>query len=600
MKNRWLALAAALGLCIGSTSCARLPQQMEDNGKNSGVASGDTTDTTESHPEAEIPAEEDLFTARDYRTTYEDAVQISLTDGASAGDGVQISGNTVTITEAGTYLFSGSLHDGQLVVRVAEDEKVHLVLDGVSVENAGGAALYVASGDKVFLTTVAGTTNTLSSLGECTQADDSAVDGAVFSRADLTLNGEGTLRVLCEDGHGIVTKDDLKITSGTYEIDAGKQGLSGKDSIRIAGGTISIVSGTDGMRSRNTESADRGYVYIGGGSLQIVSGGDGIYASGTIQITGGSFEITAGGGSDYGRSHQDGGWFSSFRNQTDVPSMKGVKSDTCIALDGGTLTLNCADDGFHAGDTITVSGGVCQIRTGDDGFHADNALYIRGGSITVTESYEGLEALVIEIADGDITLTASDDGINAGGGTDQSGMGGMFGRDPFAATEGASLTIGGGNVCVYADGDGLDSNGSLTVSGGSVFVHGPTGSGDGALDYDSTATVTGGIVVAFGSSGMAENFDSSSTQGSILYTFSSTQPAGTIVTLWDSEGQELVSCASEKRFQTVVISVPGITSDGVYTLTAGEQSYTISMNGIVYGNSHGMGGMHNRPGGKPR
>ena len=269
---------------------------------------------------------------------------------------------------------------------------------------------------------------------------------------------------------------------------------------------------------------------------------------------------------------------------------KGIKSDGSIVVTGGSVQVNSLDDAIHANDSVTIRSGDLVLSSSDDGIHADNALVIDGGSIQIEESYEGLEAKEITINDGEMSIRSRDDGINAAGGNDGSNGFGPFGGDPFQSKNGGTLTINGGTLFINAGGDGLDSNGDLTVNGGETYVSGPTNSGNGAIDYNGTGTINGGIVVAAGASGMAENFGSASTQGTILYNFSASQQAGTTVTLTDTDGEDLARYAPEKAFQSVVISAPGVEAGESYTLTAGSEKATIDMTATVYGNGMGMGG----------
>ena len=240
-----------------------------------------------------------------------------------------------------------------------------------------------------------------------------------------------------------------------------------------------------------------------------------------------------------------------------------------------------------------ISGGTFSLATGDDGIHSDENVTISGGEITVTQSYEGIEGASIDITGGTIRVASSDDGLNAAGGNDSSGF---FGRPGgFSTSSDYYIRISGGVIYVNAAGDGIDSNGNLYVTGGTVYVEGPTDNGNGALDYDGTAYITGGTVVALGSSGMAQNFGSESTQGAILLTLSS-YTTGT-VTLKDSSGNVLVSYSSDKKFNSVVVSCPSLVQGGTYTITAGGSDYSVTLTSLIYGS--GMGGGMLGGGGMP-
>lgn len=248
-----------------------------------------------------------LFSDRDREIGYdeESAAHITLTGtGAETdSDAVSVEGSTVTITDEGVYILTGSLEDGWVVVNADDTDKIQLVLDGVSIAHADGAAIYVPSADKVFITTAAGSANALENGGSYTAMDDNNIDGVIFSKCDLTLNGAGSLSIQAAEGHGVVSKDDLVVTSGSYTITAASQGLSGKDSVAIADGTFVLDTGKDAIQSDNTEDADKGYVYLAGGDYTITSQGDGVSASGWLWVAGGSYTVSTGGGSENGEDH---------------------------------------------------------------------------------------------------------------------------------------------------------------------------------------------------------------------------------------------------------------------------------------------------------
>ena len=592
MKKKILAVTVATALivscftsCGNNTSSDSQASQAESSttvSSDSASSGTDTSSVSDSQTsdsgfdsDKQLTAD-DMFSDRDLSGDYSECTDITLSDStASCSDSSgTVADGTVTITKAGTYKLSGTF-TGQIIVNAGDSDKVQLVLDNASITKEGSAALYIINADKVFITTVKGTENTLSSTGEFTSgSDETNIDGAIFSKSDITFNGSGTLNVKCESKHGIVTKDDLKITGGTYNITSASQGLSGKDSVRIAGGNITVTSGTDGIHSENTDNTEKGYVYISGGTLNITSGKDCIDASGTVDIKDGTFTFKAGGGSSE-KTTGDG-----------TESYKGIKADGVLTISGGTFDIDTLDDAIHSNSDVTVSGGTLDISTGDDGIHSDNNTVVSGGEINIAKCYEGLEGQTVTVSGGKVTLTASDDGINAAGGDNQ-GVGGCFGPDSFSADSDAKITITGGEIHVNASGDGLDSNGDIEISGGTVYVYGPTSNGNGSLDYENNAVITGGTVIMAGSSGMAMNFGSESTQGSILASTGNAS-AGTAVKLTDSSGNVIAEFTPTVSFRTVVISTPDITSDRTYTLTVGDSTQEITMSGYIYGS--GMGG----------
>lgn len=471
----------------------------------SGSESSETSQT-ESVESVSTESSSEMFTDRDMEIGYDEetSAQITLSgDSASSdSDAVQISGSTVTITEEGTYVLSGTLNDGMIVVSAEDTDKVQLVLDNVEITSSTSAAIYVLEADKVFITTTSGSENTLANGGEYVAIDDSNIDAVIFSKSDLTLNGAGTLVINAAAGHGVVSKDDLVLTSGTYEITAASQGLSGKDSIRIASGTYTITSGKDGIHAENTEDTSLGFLYIAGGTFTITADGDGMSASGYLQIEEGSFTITTGDGSASASMTTDTmnlGQQGSVQSETaateeDSVSQKGIKADGTITIAGGTFVTDTVDDSIHAGGDITISGGQFELRSGDDAMHSDAAVAIQSGTFTISYCYEGIEGLSVTIDDGTFDITSVDDGINSAGGTDSSGFGGARpGQEQFSDSSDSFITINGGDFVIVSTGDCVDSNGSLTINGGTLNLT-CNGSGNTAIDCDGTYSNNGGDV----------------------------------------------------------------------------------------------------------
>lgn len=534
--------------------------------------------------------DDDMFTERDQRTDYDadKCVTISLngTSVSASSNSVKISGTTVTITEEATYLISGTLNDGMLIVNAPDSAKLQLVFDGVSITSSTSAALYILEADKVFLTLADGTENTLASGESFTAIDDNNIDGAVFSKQDLTINGSGNLTVTSPAGHGIVCKDDLVITGGVYAVNAASHGIDANDSIRITGAEMTIDAGKDGIHAENSDDTSLGYIYTTNCTLTIEAEGDGISAGHYIQIESGTYSLVCGGGSENGDKASSGsygdfggmggrpGRSTGSTTTTDSTSMKGIKAGTGILISDGSIAIDSADDALHCATELIINGGKLVLKSGDDGIHSDNTLTITNGTIQITESYEGLEAFKIYVAGGDISLVASDDGLNAAGGTDSSGTGGRdekFGGmgGGMSSNSNGYIEISGGNLYVKASGDGIDANGSLAITGGYTVVCGPTSGDTAVLDYDKTATISGGTFIGTGAYTMAQTLTGS---GQGVMSLRGSLAAGTTIAMLNASNKTIIEFTPELAFQFIVISSPDIIAGQSYTITVGGEN----------------------------
>ncbi len=571
-------------------------------------------------------------------------------DGSTSTDAsVRIDGQTVTITQAGTYQIAGTLGDGALIVESAENAKITLVLGGVSIKNSTGAAIQISTADDVTIELAEGTTNVLQSgeevdIAAATESKE-ASGGALQSKADLKIKGKGSLTVLGYLNNGIHCTKDLKIKNGNISVTALGHGIKGKNSVTVSGGTVTVTSGKDGITSDETENEEKGFVTIEDGEIIITSVGDGVSAETTLTVTGDVISIISGGGSANAQQKTDNmrDWwdFDNSASDDNSASCKGLKAGKALVISGGSITIDAQDDALHTDGDMTISGGECILSTGDDGAHAALSLTVLDGKITVLTSYEGLEANQITLADGELDITASDDGINANGGSDgfSGGFGGGFGgrrsdmnsqsgdmtppdnsnmqtppdgnapsgNPPTMPGQDAAdstttddttdkqpvLLITGGKITVNADGDGLDSNGDLRVEGGDITINGPANGGNGALDIGTenggVGFISGGTLIALGASSMAENFGSTSTQCVFLVTMNSFG-AGETITITDSQGNVLYTGVTVKSANSVVFSSADLVVGETYTVTIGSNSATVTQSSTVVGNSNGFGG----------
>lgn len=284
-------------------------------------------------------------------------------------------GQNITITAAGTYVITGTAKNATIIVEADKEDKVQLVLDGVSITNTSAPAIYVKSADKVFVTTEDGTENTLSVTGTFTADGDTNTDAVIFSKDDLVLNGQGTLTISSTD-NGISGKDDIKITGGTINITCTSDAIEANDSIAVSDGVITINSRKDGLHAENDEDDTVGWIYISGGTFNITASSDGIQGTTTVQIDGGAIDITA---------------------------SEGIEG-TYVQINDGTITINASDDGINASykssaytPTIEINGGTVTVNMGQgdtDGIDSNGNIYINGGTVSVNANspfdYDGV------------------------------------------------------------------------------------------------------------------------------------------------------------------------------------------------------------------
>lgn len=541
--------------------------------------------------DAEQNSDSVYFTANDQNGSWDvtGATVITLTgDGASiSGSGAYTVDGNVVISNAGYYEVSGTLTDGYISVDAYDSSKVFILLNGVEISCSDDACIRVDQADKVFLTLAEGSQNSITSGSSYNEtALNDGTDGAIFAHDDLTINGSGSLAVTAQYMHGIAANDDLVITGGTITVTAAADAIHANDSLRIKEASITVDAGDDGLVTSN--DVENGYFY----------------------------------------------------------------------LESGTLDITAADDAIHTTGDLTMVGGDVTINAGDDGIHSDAGVNISGGTLLAKECYEGIEALTIDVSGGDVTIYPQDDGFNANGGSGDmfgGGMGGGMGGGPGGGhgmgtagagemptppdmgTTGAGqmpsdtsagqdgtqtstdaadsetyIKISGGTIKIINetgnDADGLDSNGDILISGGTVYVSLVGTGSNSAVDYASesggVAEISGGTIIACGASAMAEAFDTSSTQASILYNTSTTAEAGTTLAIEDADGKVLLSWDVPCSFSSALISCPDMEVGGTYTVVIGENAEEITLSEVsasygdaqssMYDGNMNWGGMKNR------
>ena len=532
-KKRMSFLSILLILILLLMGCATTVEEAPSNvgtTENQNSAAADTITISSS----KVVVDTD-FTAKDLEVGYEEstATKIILNEDSIAvsGDGASATKNILTIKQEGSYVLEGTLNDGQIIVDAGDNDKIRIVLKGAEITNQTNAPIYIKNADKVFITLADGTDNSLTDGADYVQTDENDVDGVIYSMSDLTLNGSGSLTITGKYKHGIVSKDELVITGGNYNITTIKDAINGKDCVKIKDGefTLSSVTG-DGIQSKNSDDSTKGYVYISGGTINILQSEEGI-------------------------------------------------EGTAIIIEDGVITVNATDDGFNA---VSASADTTVTEAADD-----EVVALSSATTDTSAKDNTITRGPGEMKRGDVPEGQIPRGDFSGGDKGRGSFPG--GKDAFVVDENCYILISGGTITVNAQGDGLDSNGSLYISGGMVYVNGPTESMNGSIDYTGTGEITGGIVIITGSAGMAQGFGETSTQCSLLYNLSSSATADTTVNLTNSTGKEILRYTPSKQYQSIVISSPELVQGETYTLTCGDQTAQITLTSITTSNGQSVG-----------
>lgn len=520
-KKQRATSVAALALALALTGCSTVStSSTTDTASDSATAPSIATSGTAAELASSV-ADATHYDADDLIWDAAAETSITLADGSvkasgANADGVSIDGDTVSITAGGDYRVSGKLTAGQVVV-AAGDEVVRIILDNATITGATGSAIDIQSANEVLLFLADGTSNTLSDVSTYADTGTDAANAAVYSMADLTIAGTGSLTVNGNYQDGIVSKDGLVLAAGNVTVKAADDGIKGKDYTVLLDGIYAVTAGGDGIKATNDSESDRGWLLMAGGTLDVAAGDD------------------------------------------------GMKAETTLTISDGNATVTKSEEGLEAAH-IAISGGTVNVTSHDDGINA-----AEGTSSTETASGGDTPADM-----GGAPPAGMDDAAPAGerptdmagerpAGMSGSGMGGG-GMDAVADV---SVDISGGTVTINAEGDGLDSNGSATISGGTVTVNGPTNNGNGALDVNGELTVTGGILAAAGSSAMVVTPSASSSQSSVQVSLDSAAEAGTPIHITDSSGAVLATFVTTKQAQSLVVSTPKITAGVEYTVYTG-------------------------------
>lgn len=587
MKKRIFAYVIILTIILSLlTSCDK-----SSASDASGTAAGELSASSDNTAMESAAAITGQYSDKDIESSYDESSATKITfngssitidgSGAKAEEEAEAEGSVLTVSAGGTYILSGELSDGQIVVTAAESDDVRLVFNGVNINCTTGAPIYAAAADKLIITLAEGTENTITDGGSnFTYADASAEEpnAAIFAKCDLSINGTGVLTVNAGFNNGIGTKDDLVIACGTLIINAKNDGLRGRDSVTILDGDFDIIAGGDGIQSNNNEDSSKGWISLEGGVYNIIASSDGVQAETVLSVSGGEYSIEAGGGSEAAVSTEG--------------SFKGLKAAGDLAISSGTLVIDSADDCIHANGNIAISSGDLTLTSGDDGVHTDMDLSITGGNLDVTKSYEGVEGATATISGGEIKINSTDDAINAAGGDDL-GAGGGFGKDAFSSSGSSYINISGGTIYFTAGGDGIDSNGDINISGGTITAFINSSMDNGAIDCDGTFTATGGTIV-YGGTGIGFTPSASSTQSYVL--ISSGLTANSEVTV-KKDGVDIVTATMGIDCQSLAISTPDIVNGESYDVYSGDTPLSTVTAGVGGGMGAFPGGGQDMPGG---
>lgn len=466
------------------------------------------------------------------------------------------SSTSYLITEEGTYLLTGTITQS-IIVQLQDDEDVRFILDNVTIETSENAAIMILSADDVVISVLEGTTNTLSDSSTYS-LDYEDYDATIYSDADVVINGLGTLNIYANANNALQTKDDLMIVDVTLNITSVDDGIIGRDSLLVQNANITVTSDGDAIKTTNDESTEKGFLYIESGTFNLNAGSDGFDAANSIIIDNGTFNIVSGGEgikSDKDIYITDGDFT--------IDSVEdAIDSDGQTVINGGTFNLEAENDAIHSNSAITLSADYMVINASDDGIHSDTDLTVLQGTYIIENAYEGLEGKTIYLVDGSIDITASDDGINASD-PEITVVEGPFQADLSSST--GQIFMSGGQVFINAEDDGVDANGSFTMTGGILVINGPTSGMQSAIDYDLEWNQNGGILIAVAGYGNETKSPTSATQITMVYNTETIHSSNEAISLM-ADGQALYTFIPEKYYQVLLISTPDLNNSTAYTI----------------------------------
>ncbi|WP_294630161.1 carbohydrate-binding domain-containing protein [Rothia mucilaginosa] len=532
-----ITLLAALALTgCSATSASNASATATSATSTSASSTSDTTSKVADSFSTDVKsgaklAEDTHYSAKDVTWDSSSEVTIDLSN-PTATDGVTVSDGVITITKAGNYKLTGT-YSGQIKVEAADSDMVRLILNNATITNSTGAAINVVEADEVVIYTASGTTNTVSDGSS--YSDTASPDAAIYSKSDLTLAGEGTLKVEGKYEEGIHTTDGLVIASGTLEVNAANTGIKGKDYVDILDGTITVTATKDGIKATNDTDGNRGWVRLSGGTVNISAGDDGFKAERVLEISGGTLNITQ--------------------------SNEGIEAQYINILDG-TVNVTSSDDGINASYSTTSTSTKSASTSTTQTTQSKQAAQGNQSAPQAPSGSAGQAPAGGQAPSG--TMGSGTTGQPPAGGGARGGMGG--GGGTFEVVD-ATINITGGTVTVNANGDGIDSNGTATLSGGTLIVNGPFTGGNASLDTNGDLLLNGTTVAAGNSGDMFEAPSTSSTSGYVKISNVSNLSAGTTVQVTDSSGNVVANYkVTNSNTALILVSSSKITKGESYTV----------------------------------
>ena len=526
-----LALVMMVSIFAGCSSNENTQEALEFNN----VLAQNTTENATGTVELvnDITTIENSYSKSDINSSYEisDSTVITLADDNTdiAGNGASYKDGVLNITRAGTYIISGSLN-GQIIIDATSVDEVQIVLGNAEIINKNGSAIYVKQAEKVTLTLADKSVNYVEDGNNYVDSSSDSPDAAIYADDDLTINGTGSLSVIGNFKHGIKCSDNLIVTSGTINVTSINDGIRGKDSVLILDGNITVDAGGDGLTATNAEDASKGW----------------------IKVDGGIFNITA--------------------------SNNGFQAESALNINAGEINVTAGQDTYHCNNDILIAGGISTLDAGDDGMHADNILQIASGNVNVVSDYEGIEGSSVYISGGEIAIEAVDDGINAAGGSDSD----IASNDRFNMESGNNvISISNGNIYVSIignEGDGLDSNGNIYLSGGTIVIDGGVSQRDAAIDINKgTFEYSGGTLASVGSTAMLV-IPTTISQPVLTILFDNDQQPDETIAIKDTNGNTILSFTPKKTYPVAMLSNPKLKVGETYTFTMdGKELFTITL-----------------------